>query len=118
MGRFHNLTTMFKKNSFQWIEEAITSFGNFKQAVMHAPMLQLPNFFKVLVLECDALGSGGGAVLFQDGHTLSFFSKALLERIRSFSAYEKELLALVLSVESGNNIYWDPSLRFTRIIKA
>ena len=63
-----------------------------------APMLAMPDFTQPFVIETDASGLRIGAVLIQQGHPLSFISKALALKHHSLSTYEKELLAVVLAV--------------------
>jgi len=75
------------------------------EAMISAPVLALPNFSKPFVVETDALRNGIGAVLMQEGHPIAYFSKALSFKHQGFSAYEKELMDLVLAVEK-----WRPYL--------
>jgi len=57
------------------------------------------------VVECDALGTGIGAILMQSRQLIAFFSKALLGRNLELYTYEKEMLALVAAVQK-----WCPYL--------
>lgn len=105
------LAAMLKKNSFNWTEEAVNAFHRLKQAMIEPPVLALPDFSKEFVIECDASGRGISAVLTQQGRQIAYLSQALKGRSLDLSTYEKELLALVLSVQK-----WRPYLlgqRFT-----
>lgn len=64
-----------------------------------APVLALPDFTKTFVIETDASDKGVGAVLLQNGHPLSYISKALGPRNQQLSTYEKECLAILLAID-------------------
>jgi len=57
------LTQLLKKNAFWWHEQAEQTFIHLKQAMTTGPVLALPDFTMPFVVECDASGSGIGAVL-------------------------------------------------------
>jgi len=69
------LTHLLKKEQFHWSEAAEHSFTDLKEALSSAPVLNLPNFSKPFLVDCDASGTGFGAVLHQGEGPLAFFSK-------------------------------------------
>ena len=81
------------------------SFQNLKAVVTETPVLALPNFAQPFVIEYDANGLGIGAVLMQEGKPIAYLSKALKERALLMSTYEKELFALVTTIQK-----WRPYL--------
>jgi hypothetical protein len=99
------LTSLLKKDAFRWNGTATDAFEKLKVAVSQPPVLALPDFNKSFVVECDASGYGIGAVLMQDGRPIAYYSQGLKGKNLFLSTYEKELLALVLSVKK-----WRPYL--------
>jgi hypothetical protein len=99
------LTSLLKRDAFQWSEEAETTFLALKKALMTAPVLALPDFTKTFIVECDASGSGIGAVLHQADDAIAFFSRALPPRHRGLAAYKCELIGLSQAVR-----HWRPYL--------
>lgn len=108
------LTTLLNKeghNHFQWPAAANTVFQELKTALTTAPLLQKPDFSQEFVVERDASGRGLGAVLMQNKQPIAYFSKSLSGKLLSKSAYEKELMPLVLPVQ-----HWRPYLLGRRFV--
>jgi len=68
------------KEGFRWSEEATRAFQTLQHALTSAPVLQLPAFDRDFIVECDASGSGFGAVLHQGAGPIAFFSKPISPR--------------------------------------
>ena len=64
---------------------------------MAALVLALPNFKIPFVVETDASMSGMGAVLTQEGHPISFFSKQFCPKL--MNAYVCELAVITSAVK-------------------
>jgi hypothetical protein len=93
------LTTLLRAKTFQWTTQAQQAFDNLKLAMTRTPVLALPDFQKQFTIETDACGEGIGAVLMQAGQPIAFLSKALGQKHKALSIYEKEFLALIMVVE-------------------
>jgi hypothetical protein len=74
------LTALLKKNSCTWSPIASHAFQTLKKAMCTTPVVSLPGFTKIFVLECDASGKRIGAVLMEEGRPLDFTNKQLSER--------------------------------------
>lgn len=92
-------TSLLKKAEiFTWTHTHEEAFQALKSALMSAPILALPNFSKVSIIETDASDKGVGAVLQQNGHPIAYISKALGPKNQALSTYEKESLAILMEV--------------------
>ena len=107
------LTALLRKNAFDWSAEAELAFHQLKAAVSQPPVLALPNFNQYFIIECDAFGTGLGAVLMQNQRPIAFHSQILKGKALELSTYEKELLALV----TAGHKWWPYLLGRPLIIK-
>lgn len=89
---------MLKKDGFCWFDAAEKAFHALKQAMVQTSVLMLPDFSKQFVVEVDASGTGLGVVLKQDGRPVAYYSKAISGKALGRSTHEKEVMAIVLSV--------------------
>ena len=78
-----------------WTGAAQRCFEHFKQVMSSCPVLALPDFTKPFELHCDASGDGIGAVLMQEKHPIAFESRKLRGVERSYSVYDREMLAIM-----------------------
>jgi hypothetical protein len=94
-----HLTNLLRQKTFNWNHMAQEAFDNLKVAMTRTPVLALPNFQLPFTVETYAYAEGIGAVLMQAGQPIAYLSKALGDKHRSLSIYEKEFLALIMAVE-------------------
>nr|XP_051206440.1 uncharacterized protein LOC127321439 [Lolium perenne] len=67
------LIALLRKNTpFVWTTDTELAFQSLKKALIAAPVLALPDFSVVFVVETDACDTGIGAVLMQKDHPLAF----------------------------------------------
>ncbi|GFX40094.1 retrovirus-related Pol polyprotein from transposon opus [Trichonephila clavipes] len=86
-----------KRAKFNWSTEAQDSFDKIKQALIEAPVLQLPNFTEQFHLFTDASGFGIGAVLNQNHRPIAFASRTFNKAERNYTVTERECLAVILA---------------------
>jgi hypothetical protein len=76
------------------------AFEELKTMLTIAPVLAHLDFGKAFEIECDVSGIGIGGVLMQERRTIAYFSEELCGPTLNYSVYEKELYALVRSLQT------------------
>jgi hypothetical protein len=100
------LTRLLRRDVFAWDAEAETAFQALKRALTTGPVLQMPDFDRPFVVDCDASGAGFGTVLHQGAGPLAFFSRPFAARHLKLVAYERELIGLVQAVRHWRPYLW------------
>jgi hypothetical protein len=81
-------------------------FQALKCALSTGPMLQMLDFDRAFIVDCDASGVGFGAVLHQDAGPLAFFSHPFAARHHKLAAYERELIGLFQAMRHWHPYFW------------
>ena len=86
--------------SARWSSACDVAFASIKRALMSTPALTLPDPSKHFTLVSDAREQppAVGAVLLQDGHPVSFFSRKLSGPELNYSASDIEMLAVICAL--------------------
>ena len=98
-------TFLLKKNvPFRWTESQSEAFNQLKNILSSQPLLQYPDFTRPFIVSTDASNYGLGGVLSQDfdGKILpiAYTSRTLNESETNYSTTQKEMLAILFSVET------------------
>lgn len=86
---------MHQKREFEWTSAAQQAFETIKDIMCKAPILKLPDFTKPFEVECNACGTGIGALLVQEGRAIAFFRDKLNKSRLNYSTYDKEFYAII-----------------------
>ena len=100
-----DLTKAKLPNRIEWGASQEEAFKTLKTRLASSPILHLPDCNRVFYLRTDASNVGIGAVLLQqteeteEKFPVSYASRKLLPREKSYATVEKEALAIVWSVQ-------------------
>ena len=99
------LTSLTRKDrKWSWGEEESRAFNQIKTEISRDPVLSHPDPKKPYFLETDASGVAMGSILSQrkeDGylHPIAFLSESFNDAQRNYDTHDKELLAIIRSLE-------------------
>ena len=92
-----------KKSQINWTDKAEQAFTDAKTALLHIPTLHYPKRDAPFILTTDASTIAAGAMLAQsiDGTIapIEFFSRKFNSAEQRYSTFDRELLAMILSVK-------------------
>ena len=88
-----------KEVEWEWEDRQEKAFKEVRKLVTEAPVLSYYDPRKDLEIQCDASQSGLGATLMQDGRPIAYASRALSDTETRYAQIEKEMLAIVFSLE-------------------
>ncbi|PKU70598.1 hypothetical protein MA16_Dca008715 [Dendrobium catenatum] len=94
------ITDCLKSKTFSWGDLQQQSFDSIKHALTSAPVLAIPCFDKLFLVETDASSTGIGAVLSQEGRPVAYFSEKLCPSRQRWSAYEQEFYAVIRALKN------------------
>jgi RNase H-like domain found in reverse transcriptase/Reverse transcriptase (RNA-dependent DNA polymerase) len=109
-------------STWQWNIEEQTAFKTLHQAMINKPVLRQPDFAKPFFLLTDASAYGMGAILSQEGgsltpnttqkpklHPVAYYSATFTETEHNYDIYKWELLAIIKAIS-----HWQPYLIWTK----
>jgi len=100
LRQLSRLDTKTRKHvEWTWGEVHDSAFEKLKQMIAEAPILAYYNTQEELEIQCDASDKGIGAVLMQTGKPIAYMSRALTPAETRYAPIEKEMLAIVTSLE-------------------
>ena len=99
----HLRDLMHKDVEWCWGDAQEKAWSDVKNLIASAPVLAYNKSTEALEVQCDSSQSGLGAALMQNGHPIAYASRALTETESCHAHIEKEMLAIVYSVEKFND---------------
>lgn len=94
------LYTLLKKDvPWNWTAKQDAALVKLKSLLTEAPTLKIFDSTKPVQVECDSSQFGLGAVLIQDSGAIAYASRTLNAAERNYAQIEKEMLAVIWSLE-------------------
>ena len=98
-----------KDVQWNWSREQDEAFEEVNKLVTTATVLSYYDPKAALEIQCDASQKGLGAALLQKGKPIAYASRALTETETRYAQIEKEMLAIVFSLEKFHQHFRTPS---------
>jgi hypothetical protein len=89
-----------KKVEFKWTPACQESFEMLKQKLTTTPILVLPDVHKPFSIYCDALYTGMGCVLMQEGKVVAYSSRQLKVHEKNYPTHDLELATVVHALKT------------------
>jgi hypothetical protein len=90
------ITSLLKNETkFNWFSKCNEAFEKLKTLLTTAPVLAQPDINKPFDVYCDALGSGLGCVLMQEGRVIAYASRQLRRHVEHYPTHDLEIAAVV-----------------------
>jgi hypothetical protein len=100
------LTCLLCRNAFAWDKEVEDAFQALKHTLTRGAVLQMPDFDKLFIVNCDASSVGFGVVLHLDAGPVAFINHPFAVRHLKLAAYEQGLIGLVQEVRHWRPYLW------------
>jgi hypothetical protein len=107
-------TSLLKKNSFVWNEEATLTLSLLKY-VMSSTLILATHFGKTFIVKCDAYGQVIGATLTQEERPLDFESKQLKGKYSVKYTYEKEMTTILHAIKKWQQYFIGRNFKFKTV---
>jgi hypothetical protein len=109
------LTQLTQKNvKFVWTQECEQAFQVWKENLVTAPILTLPESGKCFTVYSNASHVGLGCFLMQDGKVIAYTSRQLKTHEKNYSTHDLELAAIVFTLKIWrHHLYGESSDIFT-----
>ena len=82
------------------------AFGDIKKFMANETIINYPKFNEAFEIHIDASDRQVGAVIYQNGKLLAFYSRKLSSAQRNYTTTEQELLSIVETFKKFRNISW------------
>jgi hypothetical protein len=82
------IALLAKKVEFKWTLDCQESFETLKKKLTTTPVLILPDVHKPILVYCEALYTGLGCVLMQEGKVVAYSSRQLKIHERNYPTHD------------------------------